>query len=74
MSSALAFGLESEVADSADVGSHVRVGPDVFLQHARLLAANTALLTDVLPPSSTSDVHVVFVGLVPERQTRHSNE
>lgn len=63
----LTFSFESKVADSADVWPHVCVGPDMFLQHARLLAANTAFLADVFPPSSTSDVDIVFIGLVPER-------
>lgn len=41
---------------------------DVFLQHAGLLAADPALLADVLPPAATADVHVVLVGLVPGRE------
>lgn len=64
----LTFSFKSKVADPADVGPHVRMGPDMFFQHARLLTANAALLTDVFPPASTSDVHVVFIGLKAERQ------
>ena len=42
--------------------------PDVFLQHAGFLAADAALLTDVFPPTATSNVHVILVGFVPGRQ------
>lgn len=42
--------------------------PDVFLQHAGLLAADAALLADVLPPAATADVNVVLVGFVPRRK------
>ena len=38
---------------------------DVLLQHAGLLAADAALLTDVLPPTAPAHVHIVLVGLVP---------
>lgn len=38
---------------------------DVFLQHAWFLASDAALLTDVLPPATTTNVHVVLVRLVP---------
>lgn len=64
----LTFSFKSKVAHSADVWPYIRVGPDVFLQHAWLFAANTTFLTDVLPPPSTSDVDIIFIGLVPERQ------
>lgn len=47
------------------------MGPDVFLQHARLFAANTTFLTDVLAPPSASDVDIIFIGLVPERQVEY---
>lgn len=70
----LTFSFESKVADPADVGPHVRMGPDVFLQHARLLTANAALLTNVFPPASTSDVHVVFIRLKAERQMQYSRQ
>lgn len=42
--------------------------PDVFLQHAGLLAADAALLADVLPPAATTDVNVVLVGFVPRKK------
>lgn len=63
----LTFSFKSEVADSADVWPYICVGPDMFLQHARLFATNTAFLADVFPPSSTSDVDIIFIGLVPGR-------
>lgn len=66
----LTFSFESKVADPAYVGPHVRVGPDVFFQHAGLLTADAALLTDVFAPASASDVHIIFVGFIPERQSR----
>lgn len=62
-----AFCLEGEVAELADIRPHVRVRPDVFLQHAGLLAADAALLADVLPPAAAADVNVVLVGFVPGR-------
>lgn len=64
-SAPLTFGLEGEIAELADVGPDVRVGPDVFLQHAGLLAADAALLADVLPPAAAAHIDVVLVGLVP---------
>lgn len=66
----LTFSFESKVADPAYVRPHVRVGPDVFFQHAGLLTADAALFTNVFPPAPTSDIHVVFVGLIPERRIR----
>lgn len=63
----LTFSFKSKVADSADVWPYICVGPDMFLQHARLFAANTAFLADVFPPSSTSHVDIIFIGLVPGR-------
>lgn len=65
----LTFSLESKVADPAYVRPHVRVGPDVFFQHAGLLTADAAFLANVFPPAATSDVHIIFVGLVPKRIT-----
>lgn len=70
----LTFSFKSKVADPADIRSHVCMGPNVFFQHAWLLTANTTLLTNVFPPSSTSDIHIVFIGFVPERQIKSSNE
>lgn len=61
----LTFSFKSKIADSADVWPDICVGSDVFLQHTRLFAANTAFLADVFPPSSTSDVDIIFIGLVP---------
>lgn len=59
------FGLEGKIAELADVGPHVGVRADVFLQHAGFLAANAALLADVFAPTAPAHVHIVFVGLVP---------
>ena len=67
----LTFSFKSKVADPADVRSHVCMGPDVFFQHAWLLTANTTLFTNVFPPASTSDVHIVLIGLVPEREVQY---
>lgn len=67
----LTFSFKSKVANSADVWSYICVGPDVFLQHAGFFTANTTFLTDVLPPPSTSDVDIIFIGLVPERQVTY---
>lgn len=50
----------------AVVRPHVRVGPDVFAQHAGLLAADPTLLADVFPSSTTADVHVLLVRFVSE--------
>ena len=49
----------------------IRVGADVFAQHAGLLAADAALLADVLPPASAADVHVVLVGFVSGRKREY---
>lgn len=59
------FSFKSKVANPADVRPHICVGPDVLFQHARLLTANATLLANVFPPASTSDIHVLFAGLVP---------
>lgn len=64
------FRLEGEVAELADVRPDVGVRPDVFLQHAGLLAADAALLADVLPPAATTDVNVVLVGFVPRKKKK----
>lgn len=56
------------------------MGPDVFLQHARLLAADAALLTYVLPPATAAHIDIVLIGFVPrksnilwryKKQTKH---
>lgn len=59
------FSLEGEVAVDAVVRPDVRVSADVFTEHARLLTADPTLFTDVFTPASTSDVHVLFIRLVP---------
>lgn len=48
----------------AVVRPHVRVGSDVFAQHAGLLAADPTLLADVLPSPPAADVHVLLVRFV----------
>lgn len=70
----LTFSFKSKVADPADVRPHICMGPDVFFQHARLLTANATLLANVFTPASTPDVHIVFIGLIPERQMKYSND
>lgn len=43
----------------------VRVGADVFAQHAWLLTADSTFLTDVFATPTPTYIHVLFVGLVP---------
>lgn len=62
----LTFSFKSKVADPADVRSHICMGPDMFFQHAWLLTADPTLLANVFSPASTSDIHIIFIGLVPE--------
>ena len=62
------FSFESEVADGALEWTQVRVRADVLAEHAGLFAANPALLTHILAPTSASDIHVLLVGLVPVQQ------
>lgn len=64
------FRLEGEVAELADVRPDVGVRSDVFLQHAGFLAADAALLADVLPPAATTNVNVVLIGFVPGRTSK----
>lgn len=59
------FGFEGKVTELADVRSDVRVGADVFLQHAGFLTADATFLTDVLPSAATANIDVVLVGFVP---------
>lgn len=59
------FGFEGKVTELADVRSDVRVGADVFLQHAGFLTADATFLTDVLPSAATPNIDVVLVGFVP---------
>lgn len=49
----------------AVVGPHVRVGADVFAQHAGLLAADAAFLADVFTSAAPTHVHVVLIRFVP---------
>lgn len=46
------------------VRPHIRVGADVFAQHAGLLAANAALLADVFSSSTAAHVHILLVRFV----------
>lgn len=51
----------------AVVRPHVRVGADVFAQHAGLLAADAAFLTDVFTSSTPTHVNILLVGFVSAR-------
>lgn len=42
---------------------------DVFLQHAGFLTANAAFLTDVFSPTTTANINIVLIRLVPGRKT-----
>jgi len=53
--------LERKVTMPTRVRPEVGVSPDVFLQHGRLLAPDTAAVADVSAPAATSDVGVVVV-------------
>lgn len=59
------FGFEGKVTELADVRSDVRVGADVFLQHAGFLTADATFLTNVLPSAATANIDVVLVRFVP---------
>ena len=61
MLSQIPFCLETEVAVLASEGSHIGVGPDVFLEHGRFLAPDAAGVADVLAPAAAPDVGVVVV-------------
>lgn len=45
----------------AVVGPYVRVGADVFTEHAGLLAADPTLLTDVFTTTTPTHIHIVLV-------------
>lgn len=70
----LTFSFKSKVANPADIRPHVRMGPDMFFQHAWLLTTYTTLLTYVFTPASTSNIYIVFIGFVPERERFISNK
>lgn len=57
----LTFGFKSKVTVLADVRPDVCVRANVFLQHAGFLAANSTLLTNILPSSTASHIHILFV-------------
>lgn len=42
----------------------IRVGADVFAQHAGLLAANPTFLTDVFTSSTPTYVNILFIRFV----------
>lgn len=67
----LTFGLEGEVAELADIRPDVGVRSDVFLQHAWFLTADATLLADIFPSTSTTDINIVLIGLVPEKKSRN---
>lgn len=51
------------------VGPYVRVGADVFTEHAGLLAADPTLLTDVFTTTPPTHVHILFVRFESARLT-----
>lgn len=48
----------------AVVRPHVRVGADVLAQHAGLLAADAAFLTDVFSSSAPTHVNILLIRFV----------
>lgn len=48
----------------AVVRPDVGVGPDMFSQHAGLLAADSTFLADVFASSTSTHVHILLIGLV----------
>lgn len=50
----------------AVVWPHVRVGADVFAQHAGLLAADATFLTDVFPSSTPTHINILLIRFVSE--------
>lgn len=58
----------------ANVRTDVGVRSNVLLQHARLLTANATLSTYVLAPAPTSHIHILFIGLVPEKKRGRETE
>lgn len=57
------FGFERKVTVPAVVRSQVSMGPQVFFQHAWLLAADAAQFTDVLAPAPPPNVLILFIAL-----------
>lgn len=55
------FGFEGKVAVFANVRPGIGVRSDVLFQHARLLAADATLSTNVLPPAATSHINIFFI-------------
>lgn len=64
------FCFKSKVAELADIWPDICVCANMFLQHAWLFTADPTLLTDVLSPASATHINIVFIGFVPEIQTR----
>ena len=60
----VAFGLEGELAVQALVGPVVRVGAQVLLQHAWLLAADPTHLAHILASPPTPHVLIVFLAFI----------
>lgn len=48
----------------AVVRPDVRVGADVFAQHAGLLAADTTFLTDVFASPTPTDINILLIRFV----------
>ena len=69
----IALGLEGELAVQTLVGPVICVSPQVLLQHAWLLAANSTHLTHVLAPTPTPHILIVLLAVVacaePERHS-----
>lgn len=61
MLSQIPFGFKSKVTVLADIWPDVCVRANVFLQHAGFLAAYSTLLTYILPSSTASHIHILFV-------------
>lgn len=67
--------LKGEVALRAVKRTDVRMGPNVFPQHAWFLATDSALFTDVFSSPTSPDVHVILIRFVTEmyRKTTHQD-
>lgn len=70
----LTFGFKSKVTVLADIWPDVCVRANVFLQHAGFLAANSTLLTYILPSSTASHIHILFVWFVPMSNRCHDKK
>ena len=69
----IALSLEAEVAVLAGVRPDIGVGPDVLLEHRRLLAPDPAGVTDILAPAPAPDVGVIVISrLVTSLNCPHS--